>query len=63
MNTSVCPARLGSCTSVVALVRTRSGYSFPVCQVCLDASFDQADREPDLEPTHWWWIAQPATTE
>ncbi|MFE9391719.1 hypothetical protein [Streptomyces sp. NPDC006784] len=61
MNVSTCHCALASCTEPVALIRTAAGNTVVVCQVCLDSWFDQADDEPIIEPTAWWWIAEERT--
>jgi len=51
-----CPAQLRTCGPVVACWKTQTGYWFRLCQPCLDAWFDNADDDPDLEPAAWEWM-------
>lgn len=51
-----CANNLNSCGPTVARWKTRSGYWFPLCHTCLDHWFDNADDDPDLEPTAWRWL-------
>lgn len=51
-----CTGRLASCGPAVARWQTVTGYWFPLCQGCLDAWFDNADSDPDLEPVAWRWL-------
>lgn len=51
-----CACNLNSCGPIVARWRTRTGYSFPLCQACLDTWFDSADDDESLEPASWSWI-------
>lgn len=51
-----CIGRLASCGPAVALWVAPNTYSFRLCQACLDAWFDNADDDPDLEPLAWEWL-------
>lgn len=55
-----CTGRLASCGPAVARWTVRNGYTFLLCRKCLDAWFDNADDEPDLEPVAWAWIGAAA---
>ena len=55
-----CIGRLASCGPAVARWKVQNGYWFPLCQKCLDAWFDNADDDPDLEPAAWTWIGAAA---
>lgn len=51
-----CAINSATCGPVVARWKTQTGYWFPLCQGCLDAWFDNADDDPDLEPVAWRWL-------
>lgn len=40
----------------VALWICGNGNPVRLCQSCLDAWFDNADDDPDLEPASWSWL-------
>jgi hypothetical protein len=46
----------------VAWWLTRSGHYLHLCQHRLDAWFDNADQDDDLEPVAWGWLDTPTTT-
>lgn len=51
-----CACRLNSCGPVVARwIHSNSNVSH-LCQGCLDAWLDNADDDPELEPTTWQWL-------
>jgi hypothetical protein len=51
-----CDCKLASCGPVVARWSHRNGNISRLCQSCLDAWFDNADDDGDLEPIAWAWI-------
>ncbi|MEV4784009.1 hypothetical protein AB0K53_00895 [Streptomyces tuirus] len=51
-----CTGGLPSCGPAVARWQVQNGYWFLLCQSCLDAWFDNADDDDDLEPAAWSWI-------
>ena len=52
-----CTGRLTSCGPVVARWTCGNGNVILLCQRCLNAWFDNADDDPDLEPAEWRWVA------
>lgn len=40
----------------IAWWRTSNGNFTRLCQSCLGCWFDNADDDPDLEPTAWGWL-------
>ena len=51
-----CIGQLPGCGPVVARWTVRNGYTFRLCRKCLNAWFDNADDDPDLEPAEWRWL-------
>lgn len=52
-----CHCNMASCGPAFAVWRYPNGCSVRLCQVCLDAWFDGADEDPDLEPEAWWLLS------
>lgn len=54
-------SRPGPCRTcpedAVAWVRMPDGTTFRLCKPCLNAWFDMADEQPQLEPRIWGWLA------
>lgn len=51
----------GTCPEqAVAWIRLPDGTHFRLCKLCLDAWFDLADEQPQLEPRIWGWLVPPA---
>lgn len=48
-----CPER------AVAWIRLADGTHTRLCRTCLDAWFDLADDQPELEPRIWGWLVRP----
>lgn len=42
-----------------AWIRLPNGTHFRLCKPCLDAWFDRADDQPQLEPRIWGWLIRP----
>ena len=51
-----CHCRLGNCGPSVARWVCGNGNVVHLCQACLDAWFDNADGDPELEPAAWRWL-------
>lgn len=43
----------------VAWWRSSNGHIARLCASCLNCWFDNADDDPDLEPTAWGWLHEP----
>lgn len=52
-----CACKLASCGPVVARWSHPNGNVSWLCRNCLDAWFDNADDDPDLEAAAWRWTA------
>lgn len=52
-------AHRGEPVPAVAWWRIRDSTLVQLCQSCLDCWFDNADDDPDLEPTAWGWLVAP----
>lgn len=57
-------SKLGPCRTcpeqAVAWIRLTDGTHSQLCKPCLDAWFDMADEQPQLEPRIWGWFVRPA---
>lgn len=51
-----CYGSLKSCGPAVARWELQNGGCVRLCQVCLDAWFDNADDDEMLEPAAWSWL-------
>ena len=50
-----CDCKLATCGPTVARWSHRNGNISRLCQSCLDAWFDNADDDDELEPVAWTW--------
>lgn len=57
-------SKLGPCRTcpelAVAWIRLIDGTHLQLCKPCLDAWFDMADEQPQLEPRIWGWLVRRA---